>query len=85
LDGCEFPNKDKHCTKLVLTQPIRKKNYQQTQIHGEVKKYLNMGCMKKIGNNKTNILLESNEKYIMMPSIIVPWRRETWIDGSNNL
>jgi hypothetical protein len=67
-----------------LTQPTSKKNYKKTQIHGEVKKYLNRECVKKIGNNKTNILLENNEKYITTPSIIVPGRRETWIDGSNN-
>jgi hypothetical protein len=24
-DGCEFPNKDKHCTKPILTQPTSQK------------------------------------------------------------
>jgi hypothetical protein len=66
-------------------QPNRYIVGEQTQIHGEVTRYFSRGCQKKIGNNRTVILLESSEKCITTPSIIILQRRETEIDGSNGL
>ncbi len=84
-DGCKLPSKVKHCTKLVLTQPRSKKKLPINTNTWEGQKISKRRMHEENWEQQNHHIVVTGEKCIMTWSIIVTRRKETKINGSNDL